>query len=805
MAQRMSLGGSDWLFKGFVGEDWVWRNAEKPDTRDLRFWRRGTVPGTVQHDLWQVGELPNPYFEVNSLAAEWVPQRIWIYKKSFRADESLRGQRVQLCFDGVDFEAQFFLNGLPLGRHASMFTPVAFDVTDRLQYGEENLLAVVLEPAPPEQPQVSKTCKVRTHKSRMTYWWDFCPRMPHVGIWDDVYLNVTGPVRIKNVYIRTDLTADCHRADVEVSVALSAPAEVDVVIRFDGEVVAEGHGADVSLPVMAPKLWWPNGYGDQPLYDLEVRVPGSDTRRIPFGIRRVELVKNETRDETAPPFTIVVNGRRIYAKGWNWVPMDVMYGVERPAKLEHLLTLARQAEVNLLRVWGGGLIEKQAFYDLCDRFGIMVWQEFIQSSSGIANKPSTDPEFIAMMVREAETIIPRRRNHPSLVVWCGGNELSAEGGRPLDDSEPVLGALAEVVHRLDPGRFWFATSPAAAPHDAHGPWEHQGLTAQYKLYNDGTYLFHSEFGAEGMTNLKTLNATIGPERQWPATRDNEVYFHLGAWWVNEPLIQQAFGGIHDIVTLQKASQFMHYEALRYALEADRRRAYECSGTLPWQFNEPYPNAYCTSAVDYYGAPKSGYWAVRRAYQPLAVTARFDSQICDGDSFTATLYGLSTLAEPVTEKLTVRVVGLSGSEYLCYDLLVIVGRDGTTPLGKVELPLAEVEELFFLDLTLGAAQNRYLFARTPNLAPLLTAPQTRLTAVRGEDWSVTLRNEGDTTALYVKLEDGRDLGAGYVYCSDNWFCLLPGEARTVRVNFTGIDEPHRQVTVQGWNTEVIRLG
>ncbi|HYF91076.1 MAG TPA: glycoside hydrolase family 2 TIM barrel-domain containing protein [Symbiobacteriaceae bacterium] len=810
MAERISLGGRDWLFKGFIGEDWIWRNAEKPDTRDLRYWYQGAVPGTVQHDLWAQGLIPDPYFERNSLAVEWVPQRTWIYKKTFRPDESLRGQRVRLCFDGVDYEAQFFLNGERLGAHRGMFVPVSFDVTERLKYGEENLLSVVIEPAPPEQPQVSKTAKVRTHKSRMTYWWDFCPRMPHVGIWDEVYLEATGPVRIDDVFIRTLLTDDFHRADVQVSVALSAPAAVEAVIRMDEEVVAHAVAADggeLSLPVPEPRLWWPNGHGEQPLYTLQVRVAGSDTRRIPFGIRKVEMVPNDGSDEA---YTFVVNGKRIYAMGWNWVPIDVMYGVERPAKLEHLLTLARQAGVNLLRVWGGGLIEKEAFYDLCDRFGIMVWQEFIQSSSGIENKPSTDPEFIDMMVREAEAIIPRRRNHPALVLWCGGNELYDLQGKPLDDSEPVLGALAGVVRRLDPDRHWFPASPAGAG-DVHGPWEHQGLTAQYTLYNGGSCLLHSEFGAEGMTNPAALNKTIRPEHRWPATRDNPVYFHLGAWWINEPLIQQSFGGIGDIGALQKASQFLQHEALRYALEADRRRAYQCSGTLPWQFNEPYPNAYCTAAVDYYGRPKPGYWGVRKAYQPLAVTARFAAQVWPGAGpFSAEIFALCSGHAGVDAVLTARVVGLSGRCFWSLETGVAVAPDATTPLGKVDLPLDGVEEVFFLDVALragGEAGNRYLFARTPTLAPMWAAPRTDLTVERDDHWNLTIRNEGRAAALNIFLDDARDLAEaeGYVYFSENYFSLLPGESRSVKVNFTGIDEPHRAVNVSGWNTEVVRVG
>ena len=475
---RISLNGSDWLFKGFLGEDWVWRHAEKPDTRDLRWWYPATVPGSVHHDLLKLGEIPDPYIERNSLLVEWVPQRTWIYKKRFTADPAWQGRRIQLRFEGIDYEAQVFLNGKPVGSHRGMYTPASFDVGGLLAYGQENLLAVVIERAPDEEPQVSKTSYVKTHKSRMTYWWDFCPRMIHQGIWDEVCLEVTGPVRADDLWVRPQLSADYDRADLSVSAALSSAEQtvvtVETVIRQEGEVVAEHRSRHAlpagetrlnhCIPLQSPRLWWPNGHGEQPLYTAEMRIIGqngaeSHTRTATFGIRQVEAVANEGGPAGALKYTLLVNGKRIYINGWNWVPIDAMYGVPRPEKLDRLLTLALRANVNLLRIWGGGLIEQQAFYDLCDRYGIMVWQEFIQSSSGIGNKPSTDPAFISMMVEEAEQIIPRRRNHPSLVIWCGGNELMDLDGTPLTDGEPVLGALRDAVARLDPERHWLPTSP----------------------------------------------------------------------------------------------------------------------------------------------------------------------------------------------------------------------------------------------------------------------------------------------------------------------------------------------------------
>jgi beta-mannosidase len=853
MQRRISLNGNDWQLKDYYGEDWRWRNAHKTGTRDTHFWRKGTVPGSVHNDLWDAGEIPNPYFERNSLLLEWIPARTWLYKKAFVVDEELRGKRIQLHFEGVDYAAEFFLNGESLGHHSGMFTPAVFEVSEQLQYGAENLLSVVIEPAPHEQPQVSRTSKVSTHKSRMTYWWDFCPRMIHVGIWDDVYLAVSEQVRIEDVFVRPQLADDFLRAEISVSTELDAlqnqVVEVETQFRFEGEVVTiqrTRHALptgrmhlNVCLPIDRPELWWPNGYGEQPLYTAEVSVFPTDDADyhlddhiVKFGIRKVELVSNETDDTTALPYTFVVNGRKVYIKGWNWVPIDVMYGVPRPEKLENLLQLAQRARVNMLRIWGGGLIEKQAFYDVCDQLGIMVWQEFIQSSSGIENYAPDTLDFINMMVREAEQIIPRKRNHPSLVWWCGGNELSSGPEQPLDDNHPLLSALKATVARLDPDRFWLPTSPTGrvflnsleniendqqALHDVHGPWEYQGVTKQYELYNRSTSLLHSEFGVEGITNLKTLNATVAPEHQWPTSLDNPIWQHLGAWWNQQDTWREVFGDVGDVKTLVRATQYMQAEGLRYAVEADRRRKYQNSGTLPWQFNEPYPMATCTSSVDYYAQPKPVYYAVAHAYEPVHVSAKFPTVAWEGiDQFEAELWVNNSLESSFEDAtVTAKIIGSSGRVYGEWQEAVAFQPNSAAQISFVLWVLDGLDgDIFFLDLRLTddagkvLSINRYAFTHAANLSPLLDTPTTTLAIQKEEHddgWILTLTNDGEQAALFIQLEDGRDVGAaGFAYFDKNHFCLFPKESISVSILWRNVPLSERRIDMNAWNTQTYRI-
>jgi len=691
--------GAEWQVKGWLGDEWRWY-VNKP--WDHPGFVPAHVPGSVVDDLMRAGELPSIYFERNSRLAEWVSARTWIYRARVHGGT--------LEFEGVDYECEVFVDGEAAAHHVGPFTPFRVEVP-----AGEHLLAVAVHAAPESEAQVGRTSRVRVHKPRMNYGWDFCPRLVHQGIWRSV----------------------------------GAPRALPPRVEFDGSVGrVVGSDGDVLLEVESPELWWPNGLGEQRLYDA-----GS----WQVGFRTLELRANEGAPADAYPYTLHVNGERVFMRGWNWTPIDVNYGVPRPEKLEHLLTLAQRANVNVVRVWGGGVIESEEFYGLCDRLGLLVWQEFSQSSSGLESTPSDDPEFVAALAADARVIVPSRAHHPSLFAWGGGNELAWPDGEPIDERSPAIEALGAVVRELDPERVWLPSSPTGpkGTWDMHGPWEHQGLRKHYEHYDSRTNLVHSEFGVEGMTNRRALEELIAPEHRWPADRSNPVYEHLGAWWNNAPLVQESFGGrIDDVETMRRASQWLQYEGLRYAVEATIRRAWRASGVLPWQFNESFPNGWCTCAVDWHGEPKPAYWGVARAYRGAA-SAQF-----------------ATCAWGALGAVRARVTAPAR-------LLDLDGRVAAEGEGEVTAPLdALTHDVFLLDVS----GNRYVMSRTEDLAPLLDLPRTTLTLDGG-----VLRNTGDVAALGVILEaDDR-----WAHFDDNVLDLLPGEARPAGA----------ATRAEGWNARV----
>jgi beta-mannosidase len=818
MPQTLSLNGDDWTVYPLMPNEWLWRRVWEREPVEARVGRvRAVVPGVVQHDLLDAGALPHPHERENSRLWEWTWARDWIYEKEFTPPAELAGQVVRLRFEGVDHTCHVYLNGHHLVDHEGMFVPFEVDVTETLRPGEVNRLLVVVERAPDEQGQIGWTSRVRHWKARFAYGWDFTARLVPVGIWDDVSLIVTGDAWLRDVSVYTNLSLDQREAAVSVVHEFGARRETAVTVRaevtFQGfptasvqdpiTVFASDTSLVQSLTIPRVELWWPNGYGAPALYQLRVLLLSRDgqpldVRTVEFGVRRLEWRANEGAPEDALPYTLVVNGRRIFMKGWNWVPIDHLYGRAMPERYEHLLRLAHDAHVNLLRVWGGGLIEKRAFYEWCDRLGILVWQDLPQSSSGLDNRPPSDGAYVEMARLSTEAIAARHRSRPSLALWCGGNELTDEDLVPLSDANPTLQALRQTLELVDPQRLWLPTTPsgpsfladpaaAGRLHDVHGPWHYLGVREQSRVYEAIDPLLHSEFGVEAAAHRITLERIAPAAELWPPDASNPHWVHHGGgWWLQRERVEAAFGPIADMETFVRASQMMQAEGLRYAVEAHRRRKWRCSGTLPWQLNEPWPNATCTNAVDYFGQPKPAYYTVKRAYRPFHVSAAYATLSWAGEAeFVADVWLHNSGEERSLLNVGVTLADVGGQVFYQESLAAEAPAETSENVGDVRWRFPrDYQGVFVLFLQVideegqTLAENAYVHSAAPEpcFAPLLSPLATSLTAERAGS-AVRIENGGSAFALFVAITSPEFTP---IRVSDSHLVLPPGETREITV-------------------------
>ncbi|WP_285114899.1 hypothetical protein [Leifsonia sp. fls2-241-R2A-40a] len=854
----ISLDGDDWTIREALGDTAEWYlGAPLPEAGNnvaeasaaiaaAHGWVPAQVPGAVVDDLHRAGEVPDPRVGRNSRAAEWVAERSWVYRRAVDLGAEVADGVAMLEFDGIDPGADVYWDGELLGSVSGLFHRLRLPLEAHQRSEGRHKLALRVHPAPDSEPQVGRTERVRIHAPRLGYGWDFSPRLRHQGVWKSarvrhgrallgdvvVRCRLEGPssgeslsesgsngdqmsqlggfggggggVGVVDVEWEAPLAADDGSAERALSVTVSVAADDRTVAEV---TVAAAAGA-ARLRIPDPQLWWPNTFGAQPLYTVTVALADeegeADRTSREVGFRSASLVPNAGAPDDALGYTAVVNGVRVPLVGWNWTPADTLFGSIDQRKVEHLLGLAASSGARLIRVWGGGLIETEHFYATCDRLGLLVWQEFSQSSSGMQSAPSTDPGFVALMRAEAEALIPTRVHHPSLLLWGGGNELD-EGGVPLsDDRSPVLGALAETVARLDPGRGWLPTSPTGpefhnrldrihanpeGQHDVHGPWEHQGLVGHYTLANAGSNLAHTEFGVEGMTNLRSLEALIPEGDRWPADRTNPVYRHLGEWWNNADQVVALFGGRPDTLeTLNRASQLLQATGLQYSVEADRRRFPRCSMVLPWQLNESYPNAWCTAAVDFRGDPKPAFFAVARAFERRRATLRVSRAAWEGER-TASVEAWLWAEDAVPSGLTValRARGLDGTVAASREVVAPAVGDPIAA-GTLEVPVASLPEVFVWEAEWRDAQGRpidrerMLATTTADFAALFDVPAPELEVVREADGTVRVRNAGGVAAITVRLVDPRPAGepgeTGFLSVGGDPRPLLPGEERAL---------------------------
>lgn len=777
-------------------------------------WVDATVPGSVHADLLRAGLIEDPYFGMNSLKCEWVENRWWQYRCSFSAPRNVRMDRVTLEFLGVDYAAHFYFNGEKLGWHEGMFDPVIFDVTALL--GEENRVDVVLEDIPKENSQIGYTSQTRTQKARFGYKWDFCTRMVNLGLWNDVQLKCTGAYRIEDVFVRSDVDA-CGKGIVRVS------GRIDGIYGRDDAKLAvslNGNGVQIScdpcidardgrfeceIVVDQPTLWQVNGVGEQPLYQVAMVVEDakgvSDEWNGRIGIRSIRYRKNDDAPADSLPYVVKINGQAVYLKGVNMTPLSHMYGTLQREDYRRVLVHAKNMGITLIRVWGGGIIEKPCFYELCDELGILVWQEFIQSSSGLDNIPSKIPEFLKLLDVAARAALKKCRSYTSHAVWSGGNELMNAQDIPATYGDENIAMLAKLCKEYDPDKLFLPTS-ASGPsewlldrpgysHDIHGNWQYDGIRAHYAKYNESDSLLQSEFGCEGLSSPEGLARILPEAHQLPTDmRTDLVWRHHGEWWDSYDRDTELFGTLKDLTSWSMLSQFVQAEAIRYILEANRRRKYRNSGSFIWQINEPWPNVSCTCLIEHDGTAKMAAYWVKKAFAPVSLSARYDSLICPvGETLKLRLFAHNSL-KAGEYKACVALYDLCGKRLANREAMVAVEGNSAVEAFELSAQLPEVElgliiaRLTLLNQTGGEVfSNSLLFTQyeeTP-FASLQAISEAKLSA-KLEDGQLYIVNDGDTAALFVhpvSLDRARPL-----FCDDSYIILLPGEKRCLMLSADG---------------------
>ena len=809
----MKLQLTNWEVKGFWPGEPLWTTSVESTVqrRGVTPWMKATVPGGVHKALENAGLIADPDFGMNSLLCEWVEHRWWVYRTFF--DTPDHPGRKYLRFEGVDDECRILLNGREIAAHQGMYEPIRCDVTGLMRQGEPNQLLVLLMQPPREQGQIGFTSRTWTQKARFGYKWDFCTRLVNIGLWRGVYLHCTGAGRIDNTCVTSDVQSGVGLVHVQAEIAGQC-AGATVKLSRHGQLLQTHHAdfpcpwdprLDLTLQVENPELWWPNGMGAQPLYDVEILLDeDSDVWTGRIGIRSLTYARCDGADKHALAYVPVINGERVYIRGVNMTPLNLRYGDVTREDYRRMLEKMAHLHVNTVRIWGGGLIETEDFYELADELGLLVWQEFIQSSSGIDNIPAHDPAFLRLLKDNSRAAILEKRNHVSLTWWSGGNELADANSRPVTIGDENIFMLHQLVQQLDPQRLFLPSSPSGPSfgldsddghHDVHGNWQYDGVAGHYTKYNTSDSMLQSEFGADGMASVSQLKKVL-PEADYGVytMKEHITLRHHGEWWETLPKRDiPLFGDIASLPRPMEAwvgvSQLIQAEAIRYIVTSNRRRRGQNCGSIIWQMNEPFPNVACTSLVEYYGHPKLAYYAVRRAYANAILGMRYDSLIQPAGKevqVEAYLDVLDMADRHAT--LTLQVLTLQG-EVLHEKQSELTLEGGKSRMADAfTLPALETP-VFLVRLTAHmesgeALQEEYFFsqqAEEPLRALLLQGkPEVRITR---QGNTLTLSNVSGKAALFLC---GLAEDAPHALLSDNGLVLMPGEERSIRI--TGEDKP-----------------
>ena len=798
---------------------WQFRQVTLAPQQPEAGWLPATVPGDVHLDLLANKKIDDPFYRDNETKLQWIENESWEYKLTFDVTPSMLARsNVDLVFNGLDAAALVYVNGTEVLAADNMFRIWRVPVKGRLHVGK-NLLRVAF-PSPikaaaevaardPWQAKTKTDAKTYIRKAAYEYGWDWGPRFVTTGIWRPAQIEAWDKVRIADFAIRQrDVSSTVAHADAEVEVeaASAGSARVSVQYTDNGKpvtlsTVATLHAGrnviDLPVEIRQPKLWYPAGYGDQPLYEFtaQVGVGGqpAETRKVKAGLRSVVLDRHP--DQWGRSFQLLVNGIPVFAKGADVIPFDSFPNRVTTADYRRILQSARDANMNMIRHWGGGYYETDEFYSICDELGIMVWQDFMFGNDW---QPGTY-DFKLNIEAEADDQVRRLRNHPSIVVWCGNNETESAlswKGRPelpadvryqmwQDYLTEFSGILPRVVARLDsetpywpssPSSDYEALSPSYQSGDAH-IWDVWHGRVPFSTYETHHARFVTEYGFQSFPEMKTIEAFTLPEDRTgiftPVMLEHQKN-NEGNSIIHDYLLKD-YSEPKDFASFLYVSQVLQAEGIKIGAEHFRRSRPDTMGSVFWQLNDCWPVA-SWSSIDYYGRWKALQYYARRFYAPILVSPHVE----DG---ALKVYIVSDKIKAQPAMLRVRLMNFDGKMLLEDSHAVEV-----TPLDSqvyLEWPFKKLTDAGAADtsrvfVVAELAANGEQISR--NLAYLAPTKEIHLKPA-----ALSVETTGGNGRYKVRITSrvlARNVYLTYgnldVKVSDNYFDLLPGETAEISV-------------------------
>ncbi|WP_159479658.1 beta-mannosidase [Chryseobacterium sp. 18068] len=803
--------------RNLSSEKWQFKNSKENK------WLTASVPGTVHLDLMNNKLIPDPYKDENEKKVQWVENEDWDYQTVFKISaKELENQNADLVFHGLDTFSEIYLNGKRLKKTDNMFRTWKIPVKNDLKIGN-NILQIkfkssvhigkdLAKKVPFTMPESPRSF---VRKAQYQFGWDWGPRLVTAGIWKDVKLNFWNQAKIENIKIEQKALTK-QRADLNIYTEIFAEqsGKYSYLINNETRDVSLQQGSNkISIPfqITNPKLWQPNGWGESTLYDLKVSLKkdsktlSSKSERI--GLRTIELVQE--KDEKGKSFYFKVNGNPMYAKGTNWIPSDSFTPRITKEKYQKLIKDCKDANMNMIRVWGGGIYEDDEFYKACDENGILVWQDFMFAGSFY---PS-DEDFLNNVREEVKDQVNRLQNHPSIALWCGNNEIDEaivnwgyqkQFKYSKEDSLQVWKDYKKVFHEVIPNalkenltsekNIYWPTSPSIGwghkesltEGDSHywGVWWGE---FPFEIYNEKVPRFASEYGFQGMPSLETVKSMFSgnPDLSLESPTIKAHEKNARGFEIIQKYMERDYVIPKDFVKYNYISQLLQARGMQIAIEAHRRAKPYNMGTLYWQLNDCWP-VISWSSIDYLGNWKALHYQVKRSFENQVILTEEKEGFLD-------FYGINDELKKFEDvKVEIQVVDFNGK--ILNDLTTV--QDGKILDGIVKFNHIEIKNLIkysnknevFLKLILKdktkkvIAQNNHFFSKPKDLK--LTKPNIKIKKISATEIEIST----DVLAKDVYL-------MGDTHFSDNFFDLLPKASKRITLS-----KPMKNVEVMTlWNT------